>query len=241
MRYGFGRNPDDGREHLRDSRLSVRNSRRSRIGMPAASAVEMERSTRLRRPRTFRQENIWADPVDPAVVHSTLKVRRKNMAKANRAVPEGYHTLTPQLTMDNAAAAIDWYKKALGAQELSRAVGPDGKIMHAALRIGNSIFMLNDEMGGGRSAKTIGGSPMSLWIYVDDCDALFNRAVAAGAQVPPGPMGQLMDQFWGDRTGTIKDPHGFTWTIATRKEDLTDQEIKVRMDEFMRAYAAQHK
>lgn len=162
------------------------------------------------------------------------------MAKAKSAIPEGYRTLTPQLTLDNAAQAIDWYKKALGAEELSRAVGPDGKIMHAALRIGDSIFMLNDEMGGGKSPRTIGGSPMSLWIYVQDCDALFNRAVATGAKVPPGPMGQLMDQFWGDRTGTINDPHGYTWTIATRKEDLTDAEIRQRMDAFMKQYAAQN-
>ena len=161
------------------------------------------------------------------------------MAKAKNPVPEGYRTLTPQLTLDNAAQAIDWYKKALGAEEVSRAVGPDGKIMHAALRIGDSMFMLNDEMGGGKSPRTIGGSPTSLWIYVENCDALFNRAVAVGARVPPGPMGQLMDQFWGDRTGTINDPHGYTWTIATRKEDLTPDEIKQRMDAFMKQYAAQ--
>src|SRR5688572_32330600 len=102
------------------------------------------------------------------------------MAKAKQAVPEGHHTVTPQLAMNNAAAAIDWYKRALGAQEVARAVGPDGKIMHAEIRIGDSLIMLNDEMGGGRSPKAIGGSPASLWVYVDDCDALFNRAVAAG-------------------------------------------------------------
>src|SRR6187455_411475 len=143
------------------------------------------------------------------------------MAKAKSAVPAGHHTVTPQLILDNAAQAIDWYKKALGAEEVARFPGPDGKIMHAEIRIGNSLIMLNDEMGGGRSAKAIGGSPVSLWLYVEDCDALFNRAVAAGATVAPGPMGQLMDQFWGDRTGMIKDPHGYQWTIATRKEDLT--------------------
>ena len=103
------------------------------------------------------------------------------MAKAKKAVPEGHHTVTPQLTLDNAAQAIDWYKKALGAEEVSRAVGPDGKIMHAEVRIGDSLIMLNDEMGGAKSPKAIGGSPASLWIYVEDCDALFNRAVAAGA------------------------------------------------------------
>jgi len=110
--------------------------------------------------------------------------------------------------------------------------------MHAELRIGNSLIMLNDEMGGGKSAKTIGGSPASLWLYVEDCDALFNRAVGAGGRVPPGPMGQMTDQFWGDRAGTLTDPHGYTWTIATHKEDLTPEEMKQRMDEFMKNFAS---
>jgi PhnB protein len=83
----------------------------------------------------------------------------------------------------------------------------------------------------------MGGSPASLWVYVDDCDALFNRAVAAGAKVPPGPMGQLMDQFWGDRTGMFTDPEGYRWTIATHKEDLTPDEIQQRQDEFMKQFA----
>src|SRR5437868_14330780 len=102
------------------------------------------------------------------------------MAKAKSAIPNGLHTITPQLTLDNAATTIDWYKKALGAEETSRAVGPDGKIMHAELRIGNSKFMVNDAMMGGRGPKALGGSPASLWIYVEDCDALYNRAVKAG-------------------------------------------------------------
>src|SRR5256885_257129 len=130
------------------------------------------------------------------------------MAKAKKAIPEGFRTVTPHLILDDAAQAIDWYKKALGADEVSRAIGPDGKIMHAVLRIGDSLIMLNDEMGGAKSAKTRGGSPASLWIYVEDCDSLFNRAVAAGGNVARGPMGQLMDQFWGDRSGTFTDPHG---------------------------------
>lgn len=158
------------------------------------------------------------------------------MAKAKSAVPEGHHTITPHLIMDNAAAAIEWYKKALGAEELTRAPGPDGKIMHAEIKVGNSIIMLNDEMGMGRSAKALGGSPISLWVYVDDCDALFNRAVAAGGSVPQGPMGGLADQFWGDRTGVIVDPEGFTWTIATRKEDLTTDEVNQRFDAFMKSF-----
>jgi PhnB protein len=159
------------------------------------------------------------------------------MAKAKRAVPEGHHTVTPHLVLDNAARAIDWYKKALGAEEVSRAPGPDGKIMHAEIRIGDSLIMLNDEMGGAKSAKALGGSPASLWLYVEDCDALFNRAVSAGGQVSPGPMGQMQDQFWGDRAGTFSDPHGYTWTIATHKEDVTPEEMKRRMDEFLKSAA----
>jgi PhnB protein len=161
------------------------------------------------------------------------------MARAKRAVPEGFQTVTPQLTLDNAVQAIDWYKKALGAEEVSRAVGPDGKIMHAELRIGDSRIMLNDAMMGGKGPKAMGGSPASLWIYVEDCDALFNRAVAAGAQVPSGPMGALANQFWGDRCGTFTDPHGYRWTIATRKEDLSREEIEQRQAEFMKQFAPQ--
>jgi PhnB protein len=160
------------------------------------------------------------------------------MARAKNPVPEGFHTVTPQLVFDNAAQAIDWYKKALGAEEKSRAAAPDGKIMHAELQIGNSRLMLNDAMGGGKSAKALGGSPISLWVYVPDCDALFNRAVAAGAKTGPGPMGQLGDQFWGDRTGTIIDPFGLQWTIATRKEDLTPEEMDRRAQEFFKQFAA---
>lgn len=159
------------------------------------------------------------------------------MAKAKKPVPEGFHTVTPHLIFDNSAEAIDWYKKGLGAEEKTRAVGPDGKIMHAELQIGNSRIMVNDAMGGGRSAKAFGGSPISLWIYVRDCDTLFNRAVAAGAQVGPGPMGQLADQFWGDRTGSITDPFGYQWTIATRKEDLSPEEMDRRAQEFFKQLA----
>jgi uncharacterized glyoxalase superfamily protein PhnB len=147
--------------------------------------------------------------------------------------------VTPQLTLDNAAKTIDWYKKAFGAQEVSRAVGPDGKILHAQVRIGDSPFMVNDVMMGAKGPKSLGGSPASFWIYVEDCDALFNRAVAAGAQPASGPMGRMQDQFWGDRCGALTDPEGYTWTIATRKEDLTPQELQQRQDEWMKSFAAQ--
>jgi len=161
------------------------------------------------------------------------------MTTAKRPIPEGYHTVTPQLTLENTAQALDWYKKALGAKELSRAAGPDGKIMHAEMQLGDSRMMLNDEMGGGKSPRALGGSPMSLWVYVEDCDALFNRAVGAGAKVS-GPMGQLADQFWGDRSGTFVDPFGYQWSIATHKEDLTREEMERRGAEFFKSAAQQH-
>ena len=161
------------------------------------------------------------------------------MTRAKSPVPEGFHTVTPHLIFDNAAQAIDWYKRALGADEKSRVVGPDRKIMHAELQIGSSRIMLNDAMGGGKSAKAFGGSPISLWVFVPDCDALFNRAVAAGAHVAPGPMGALSDQFWGDRSGTLTDPFGYLWTIATRKEDLSREETEERAREFFKQTAPQ--
>jgi PhnB protein len=156
------------------------------------------------------------------------------MAKAKSPIPEGYHTVTPQLTLDNAAQAIDWYKKALGAEEGTRAIGPDGKIMHSELRIGDSRIMVNDAMMDSKGPKAFGGSPASLWLYVPDADALFNRAVAAGAKPQAGHMGTMGDQFWGDRCGSINDPYGYTWTIATHKEDLSRDEIEKRQAEWMK-------
>jgi PhnB protein len=155
------------------------------------------------------------------------------MAKAARPVPDGYQTITPQLVLDNAAQTIDWYKKALGAEEVSRSVGPDGKIMHAELKIGTSRIMVNDVMMGVKGPQAFGGSPASLWVYVEDSDALFNRAVGAGATVQM----PLADQFWGDRAGAIADPAGYTWWIATRTEDLSHGEIQQRAAEFFKQMA----
>jgi PhnB protein len=146
------------------------------------------------------------------------------MAKATRAVPEGHHTVTPSLTLDDSARAIAWYKEALGAEEVARVAGPDGKIMHAEIRIGDSLIMIMDPMMGAKGPKAF-----------DDCDALFERALAAGGEVVE--YGEMRDQFWGDRSGTFADPHGYMWTIATHKEDLTPDEMKQRQDEFMRELA----
>jgi PhnB protein len=155
------------------------------------------------------------------------------MAKAAKPIPEGYHTITPQLVLDNAAQAIEWYKQALGAQELNRSLGPDGKVMHAELQIGNSRFMVNDAMQGQKGPQAYGGSPASFWLYVEDSDAAFNRAVNAGAKVQM----PVDDQFWGDRGGCVADPEGYSWWIATRKEDLSHAEIRQRADEFFRKMA----
>jgi PhnB protein len=161
------------------------------------------------------------------------------MAKAKSAIPEGHHTVTPVLTLDNAAQAIRWYEKAFGANEISRAAAPDGKILHAEIQIGDSRIMLQDEIPNGKSPKSLGGSPASLWLYVKDSDALFERALKAGAHVFGGTMGKMTDQFWGDRSGTVVDPFGFSWSISTRKEDLTREEIEHRQAAWMKNFAPQ--
>jgi PhnB protein len=161
------------------------------------------------------------------------------MAKAKSPVPAGFHTVTPQLTLDDCGAAITWYKKGLGADEIGRAVGPDGKIMHAEIRVGDSPIMLNDPMMGGKGPKALGGSPAALWIYVPDADALFDRAIAAGGKVYGGDIGKMTDQFWGDRSGTFTDPHGYVWTIATRKEDLSKEEMTERQTEWVKQHMPQ--
>ena len=153
--------------------------------------------------------------------------------QAKRAIPEGYHTVTPSLTLDNCAQAIEWYKNALGAQEIGRTAGADGKILHADIRIGNSHVMLNDAMMGAKGPLASGSSPVALYVYVEDCDTVFDRAVSAGAKILPG-MGKMQDQFWGDRSGSFTDPHGYKWTIATHKEDPTPAEMKQRQDEWMK-------
>jgi len=158
------------------------------------------------------------------------------MAKAAaHHVPKGLHTITPHLMLDDAAKAIDWYKRAFGAEELSRHLSPDGKITHAELKIGDSHFFANDVMMGAKGPHALGGSPVALWLYVDNSDTLFDRAVGAGAKVTM----PLADQFWGDRGGAVTDPAGHTWWIATRKEDLTGDEMNHRAQEFFKQMASQ--
>ena len=149
-----------------------------------------------------------------------------------KPVPDGYHTLTPALTVRDAARAIEFYKQAFGAKQRGDvAKGPDGKVMHAELTIGDSIIMLTDEFPefACLSPQSIGGSAMNLHIYLDGVDAAFDRAVKAGAEVEM----PVMNQFWGDRYGKLKDPFGHKWSIATHTKDLSLDEIKHGMDEAM--------
>ena len=147
------------------------------------------------------------------------------MAKVN-PIPEGYHSVTPYLSIKGAAKAIDYYKQVFGATELFRMAAPDGKIGHAEIKIGNSPIMLADEFPEMEfvSPQTLGGSPIGLMIYVDDVDTMFNQALSAGAtEVKP-----LQDQFYGDRSGTLKDPFGHVWTVATHVEDVAPEELQKR-------------
>ena len=144
-----------------------------------------------------------------------------------KAIPEGYHAVTPYLIVKDAAAALDYYKSVFGAVELMRFDAPGGKIGHAEIKIGDSAVMLADEMPerGYVSPQTLGGTPLSLMLYVEDVDSVFDRAVSAGAKVDQ----PIKDQFYGDRTGTIRDPFGHMWTIGTHKEDVTPEEMKRRI------------
>ena len=148
------------------------------------------------------------------------------MPAAVKAIPEGYHTVTPYLILSGAGDAIAFYKKALGAEEVMRLGGPGGKIGHAEIKIGNSRIMLADEHPElqALSPRTVGGSPVSIHLYVENVDAAVERAVAAGAKL----VRPVADQFYGDRVGGIEDPFGYRWFIATHKEDLTMDEIRRR-------------
>jgi len=146
---------------------------------------------------------------------------------AVKTIPDGYHAVTPYLIIKGATKALDYYKKVFGAVELMRFDAPGGRIGHAEIKIGDSPVMLADENpeGGYVSPQTLGGTPVSIMVYVNDCDAVFDRAVQAGATVRQ----PVKDQFYGDRTGTITDPFGHVWTIGTHKEDVTPEEMKRRI------------
>jgi uncharacterized glyoxalase superfamily protein PhnB len=150
-----------------------------------------------------------------------------------KPIPEGMHTLTPNLVVRDCAKAIEFYKKALGAQEIARMPAPDGKsIWHAELRIGDSVVFMNDEMPGmGMRAPTPDAPvPVTMWLYVPDCDAAFDRAVKAGAKATMPPE----DMFWGDRCSGVADPFGYVWSFATHQKDLTEEEMRRAGEQFAR-------
>src|SRR5215467_8671161 len=148
-----------------------------------------------------------------------------------KAIPAGFHTLTPHLTVRDADKALDFYKNALGAEVLNVARTPDGRVLHAMLRIGDSPLMLNDEFPemGGLSPLSTGGSGVTIHIYTENVDQAFDRAVNAGAKVKM----PLMDQFWGDRYGIVTDPFGHSWSLATHVKDLSPEEMQQGQDEAM--------
>lgn len=156
------------------------------------------------------------------------------MANPVKAVPEGHPTITPGLTCKGAARAIDFYKQVFGAKELMRMEGPGKSIGHAELTIGNSKFMINDEFPGDAVAPT-GCTGHSLYVYFEDCDAVFNRAVAAGATV----VMPLTNMFWGDRNGVFTDPFGHRWNVATHIEDVSSEEMDRRARDWMAKAAGQ--
>lgn len=148
------------------------------------------------------------------------------MTATTKPIPDGYHTVTPYLVIKDAGKAIDFYKEAFGASELMRLASPDGRIMHAEIKIGDSPIMLCDECPdwNALSPQTIGGTAVSIVLYLADVDSVVGRAVAAGASL----LMPVADQFWGDRMGTVADPFGHKWSIATHIEDVSPEEIEKR-------------
>jgi PhnB protein len=155
---------------------------------------------------------------------------------ATKPIPEGYHTITPYLAVDDAARAIDYYKQAFGAKERVRMDTPDGKIGHAELEVGDSLVMLSDPspQASTRPPRELGGTTGSVFMYVEDVDAVVKKAVDAGATVTM----EVADQFWGDRFGTITDPFGHLWSIATHVEDVPPEEMAERAKEAMAAMSS---
>jgi PhnB protein len=141
-----------------------------------------------------------------------------------KSIPEGYHTVTPALIVNEGQKALDFYKKTFDAKERSKMNTPDGRIGHAEFQIGDSLIMLSDEFPEMKclSPKSIGGTSVSIFLYVEDVDAVFNTAVSLGAKI----LDEVKDQFWGDRHGAVEDPFGHRWSISTRKKDLSPEELK---------------
>lgn len=149
---------------------------------------------------------------------------------AVRAIPAGRHTVTPYLAISNAVQALEFYKKAFGATQIYKLLMPDGRLGHAEIRLGDSVIMLADEFPefGGKAPEVLGGTPVSIHLYVEDVDAFFEKALAAGAKVRK----PVVDQFYGDRSGQLEDPFGHLWWVATHKEDVSPEEMQKRVQEM---------
>jgi PhnB protein len=147
-----------------------------------------------------------------------------------KPVPEGHRTVTPYLAVKNAAKALEFYQRAFGAIERYKLMMPDGRVGHAEIQLGDSLIMLSDEFPeyGGKAPDTLGGSPVSLHLYVDDVDAFVKKALDAGAK----ERKPVVDQFYGDRSGQLEDPFGHLWKVATHKEDITPEEMQKRVREM---------
>ncbi|HEY7586442.1 MAG TPA: VOC family protein [Candidatus Deferrimicrobiaceae bacterium] len=159
--------------------------------------------------------------------------KKMKIVRGVEPIPKGFHTVTPCLMVRGADRALEFYRKAFGAEVLDRLTGPDGKsVIHAQIKVGDSFIFLGDEVPGmeGGAPEKYGGSPASLHLYVEDVDAAVERAVTAGAQVRM----PVADMFWGDRYAKVADPFGYEWGLATRKEDLTPDEIRRGAEEFFK-------
>ncbi len=145
-------------------------------------------------------------------------------------IPDGFHTITPALVVNNSKEAIEFYKKAFDANEIFQMSAPDGKTMHAMIKIGDSFVMMSDEFPdmGYKSPTSIGGTAVTISLYVEDADKIFNQAVKAGAKIAM----PIMDAFWGDRFGTVIDPYGHLWAIATHQKDISPDELKKASDQY---------
>jgi PhnB protein len=158
------------------------------------------------------------------------------MAKHVKPVPEGYHSATPYLAVSDGARAIDFYKRAFNASEIMRMNGPDGKVSHAEIKIGDSILMLGPANGDLKSPESLNGSTVSIFLYLEDVDSTFKRALSAGAkEVQP-----LNNMFWGDRYGRLADPFGHSWSLATHVEDVSPEEMGRRAQEAAKAAQRAH-
>jgi PhnB protein len=192
----------------------------ARRGTGRLLAAEAQRLAELR-------VSAFYNPVVRNLITFLPRSLRKEAAMAVQPVPKGYHSVTPYLIVNGAARAIEFYKLAFGATELMRMPSPDGRVAHAELKIGDSVIILADEPSNGafKSAQSLGGTPVSLMVYIPEVDQVFERAISAGAK----ETRPVQDQFYGDRSGNLIDPFGHSWTVSTHVEDVTPEEMQRRM------------